>query len=121
MSSLIRCLGVGKVFHSKGAIELWKEKMDCFTTTTPYHELDRIHGDPMVFECENVPGHRTLQLLHEVQTMMKEMKCGPELFKDRIIFMTMYNDIDWDKKDNGTVCVCVLQILKRCPIMKKNF
>ena len=34
-------------------------------------------------------------ILDEIQKMMTESKCEPELFKGRIIFMSMYNDIEW--------------------------
>ena len=49
--------------------------------------------------------HTTLQLLREVQDMMEnEPKRSPHNFEDRIIFMSMYNDIDWSKKDKQQCC-----------------
>ena len=36
---------------------------------------------------------------------MTESKCEPEQFKGRIIFMSMYNDIDWTKRGNKGICV----------------
>ena len=32
--------------------------------------------------------------------MMTKSKCEPEQFKGKIIFMPMYNDIDWTKRGN---------------------
>ena len=51
------------------------------------------------------PGHTTLKLLREVQTKhdREELKVQPKDFKDRIIFMSMYNDIDWNPKDNEDI------------------
>ena len=73
----------------------------------------------MAFEWEIYPGHTTLQLPDEVPLVMREMKCEPGMFKDRIIFMSMYNDIDWDKKHNETVCVAnshmVSDFAQECP------
>ena len=36
--------------------------------------------------------------------MNDETKIQPHDFKDRIVFMSMYNDIDWTKKDNRDTC-----------------
>ena len=58
-------------------------------------DLDGIDGEPMEFEWKHFPGFTTLATLDEIQKMMTESKCEPEQFKGRIIFMSMYNDIDW--------------------------
>ena len=34
------------------------------------------------------------------EKMMTKSMCQPEQFKGRIIFMSMYNDIDWTKRGN---------------------
>ena len=44
-------------------------------------------------------------ILEEIQKMMTESRCEPEQFKGRIIFMSMYNDIDWTKRGNKGICV----------------
>ena len=36
--------------------------------------------------------------------MTTELKCELENFKGRIIFMSMYNDIDWRKRGNRENC-----------------
>ena len=41
----------------------------------------------------------TFDLLAQIQEFMKEHKCDPEQFKGRIIFMSMFNDIVWKKKE----------------------
>ena len=51
---------------------------------------------------ENFPGFTTLQILAEIQTVMREMICEPKQFKGRIIFMSMFYDIMWrDSKNKG--------------------
>ena len=40
-------------------------------------------------------GHTTLELLREILIPMTICGMKPDEFKDRIIFMSMYNDIDW--------------------------
>ena len=52
-----------------------------------------------VARLENFPGSTTLGILDEIQkTMISELKCDLEQFKGRVIFMSMYNDIDWTKR-----------------------
>ena len=47
---------------------------------------------------ENLSGITTLGLLEKIQSLMRDLQCEPEHFKDRIIFMSMYNDIAWGEK-----------------------
>ena len=68
-------------------------------------DVDRIDGEPMEFEWKNFPGFTTLGILGEVQKMMTKSKCEPELSKGRIIFMSMYNDIDWTRRGNKDNCI----------------
>ena len=41
----------------------------------------------------------SLQILQEIQRDLKRKKIEPEEFRGRIIFMSMFNDIDWTKKE----------------------
>ena len=60
----------------------------------------------MEFEWTNFPGYTTLGILDEIQeTMTTELKCEPEHFKGRIIFMPMYNDVDWGKRGIRENCI----------------
>ena len=57
-----------------------------------------------MFEWKIFPGHTTLTQLQKVQNMMEKDNSQPESFKDRIIFMSMYNDICWSRKDKKESC-----------------
>ena len=51
-------------------------------------DLDRIDGEPMEFEWTIFPRFTTLGILDEIQKMMAaELRCEPEEFKGRIIFI----------------------------------
>ena len=50
------------------------------------------------------PGITALQIF-EIQKMVTESKCEPEQLKGRIIFMSMYNDVDWRKRRNKENCI----------------
>ena len=70
-------------------------------STRIWENLERynLDGEPFVFEWEIFPRHTTTQLLHEIQKLMeKELRIQPLKFEERIIFMSMHNDIDWTSK-----------------------
>ena len=59
---------------------------------------------PTEFEWKIFPGFTTLGLLEKIQDLMKDVKCELEHFNDRIIFMSMYNDVAWWEKGNTETC-----------------
>ena len=62
--------------------------------------MNRIDGMPTEFEWKIFPGIITLGLLEKIESLMRDLQCELEHFKDRIIFMSMYNDIAWGEKEN---------------------
>ena len=68
-----------------------------------YYELNGIDGEPVEFEWNIFSGHTILEL-HEIERKMAKDRFRPEEFKDRIIFMPMYNDINWTKDGNLQLC-----------------
>ena len=58
----------------------------------------------MEFEWKIFAGFTTLGILEEIHKFMKEMQCELEQFNDRIIFMSMYNDIAWRETGNPEKC-----------------
>ena len=55
------------------------------------YESNRRHADGV--GVENIPGITTMGFLEKIQSLMRDIQCEPEHFKDRIIFMSMYNNI----------------------------
>ena len=47
----------------------------------------------------------TLQILQQIQKLMRELNCEQERFPGRIIFMSMYNDITWGNEENERSCL----------------
>ena len=84
---------LGRFAEYRQSVKSWTDKIEWFTHSALYRELDRIDGEAVVFEWKIFPGHTTLKLLSEVRNMMeKELAVLPKDFKDRIIFMSMYKD-----------------------------
>ena len=70
-----------------------------------HRELDCIDGESAVFEWKDFPRHTTMQLPRDIQTTMEEHRSQPEQSEDRVIFMSMYNDIDSGKAGHNETCI----------------
>ena len=57
-------------------------------------------------------GFTSLQILQKIQNDVQERNIEPEKFTDRIICMSMFNDIDCTKKGNDEICISNSEIVK---------
>ena len=71
---------------------------------TGYQELIGIDGKPIEFKWYIFPGLASLQFLQEIQHKMAVCQTSPKEFEDRLIFMSMFNYIDWTEKGNYKEC-----------------
>ena len=78
-----------------------------------FKDMNRIDGQPMKFEWKISPRLTTMGILNRVQ-QMEELQCEPENFTGRIIFMSMYNDIEWDRKGTRERGEHNLQTIANC-------
>ena len=111
-------LCLGKMNSYPESIDAWKKKIEWFTSTPQYRELDRIDGEPMEFECKNFQGFTTLQILPRSRTWWLKSSVNLGNWQDKIIFMSMYNDIVWwdeenkelscEFHNNGRICKTIL-------------
>ena len=67
-------------------------------------ELSVIDGEPIEFERNIFPLTST-EILRQIQKDLKHRQMNPEEFEGRILFMSMFNDIDWTKNGNCSECV----------------
>ena len=70
-----------------------------------YKELLGIDGEAIELEWNIFPGSSSLQILQEIQNDLRKRNIEAEKFTDWIIFMSMFNDIEWTKKGNDGICV----------------
>ena len=109
-------LCVGKM--GDDPIATWKSKIKCYSENNHFKDVNRIDGLPPEFEWKIFPGITTLGLLEKIQSLMRDLQCEPEHFKDRI-FMSMYNDIAWrEKKETKKIATTIHRQLR---IMLANF
>ena len=57
------------------------------------------------------PGFTTLQLYGKVTDLLSRLGETPETFTGRILFMSMFNDISCDKKDNEEECLANAKVV----------
>ena len=69
-----------------------------------YAELFGIDGEPIEFEWTNFQGRTSLEMLLNAQADLQSRGFEPEEYRDRIIFVSTFNDIAWTKKGNSEKC-----------------
>ena len=113
-SDSVLCLG--RVHQHPDSNKAWKERIGWIITDKSYRDYDGINGEPTEFEWNIFSGFITLQLCGIVTDLLSRLGETPETFTGRILFMSMFNDISCDKKDNEEECVAnakVVSILAR--------
>ena len=97
-SDSVLCLG--RVHQHPKSDESWKERIGWITTSPSYRDYDGISGEPTEFEWNIFPGLTALQVHGKVTDLLSRLGEEPETFTGRILFMSMFNDISCDNKDN---------------------
>ena len=97
-SDSVLCLG--KVLQHPESNEAWKKRIKGITTEKSYRDYDAINGESTEFEWNIFPGFTTLQLCDKISDLLSYLGQTPESFTGRILFMSMFNDISCDRKDN---------------------
>ena len=113
-SDSVRCLG--KIPSRKEAKTRWASQVSEFQVYSPTDEFLGVGGEALEFEWNIFPGFTTLQILREIQNDLQNENKSPEQFLDRIIFMSMFNDIEWTKKNNEEICTSMSQQVKQYAI-----
>ena len=114
-SDSVLCLG--KMQEHSEANKQLKDQLQYLQRSNGYQELNGIDGKPKGFEWYIFPGHTTLQILQEIQHRMEVCQTSPKEFEDRLIFRSMFNNIDWTEKGSTKN---VLRILQQSTITQKK-
>ena len=93
------------MWGNKEALTRWEGQVEEFKVSLSYKELMKIEGEPIEVEWSILPEFSSLQILQKIQNDLRERNIEPEKFTDRIIFMSMFNDIDWTRKGNEEICM----------------
>ena len=74
-------------------------KIKWYSQNNHFKELNRIDDMQTEFEWKIFWGFTTIDILEEIQKFMKSIQFEFEHFIDRIIFMSMFDEIMWGKSD----------------------
>ena len=83
-----------------------------------YRAYDGINGEPTEFEWNIFPGFTTLQLCDKISDLLSSLGQTPATFTGRILFMSMFNDISCNRKDDKDECLRNAESVK---IFSKRF
>ena len=90
--------------HSE-ANQRWKDQLEEFRHSNSCRELFGIDGESVEFEWNMFPGLTWLEILRKIQKDLPDQNIEPENFEGRIIFMSMFNDIEWTMRGNSGKCI----------------
>ena len=107
----ILCLRLGRVHQYPESNEAWKKRIEWIITDKSYRDYDGINGEPTEFEWNIFPGFDTLLLHGKVTDLLSRLGETPETFTGRILFMSMFNDVSCDKKDNEEECLANAKVV----------
>ena len=102
-SDSVLCLG--KVFQNPECNEALKNRVAGVRVERNYSDFDDVKGESAEFEWNIFPGFTTLQLCDKISNLLSSLGQSPETFTGRILFMSMFNDISCDDKDNKEQCL----------------
>ena len=109
-SDSVLCLG--KVLQHPKSNKAWKNRIGGVRSEKSYRDYDAINGESTEFEWNIFPGCTTLQLCDKINDLLSDLGQTPETFTGRILFMSMFNDISCDRKDNKDECLANAGVVK---------
>ena len=77
-----------------------------------YSDFEDVKGESTEFEWNIFPGFTSLQLCDRISNLLSSLGQSPETFTGRILFMSMFNDISCDRKDNKEQCLKNAEFVK---------
>ena len=90
--------------HSQ-ANRRWEGQVNEFQQSDSYTELFGVDGEPIEFEWHIFPGFLSYDILQRIQKVLQDQNIEPENFEDRVIFVSIFNDIERTKKGNDVICI----------------
>ena len=102
-SDSVLCLG--KVLQHPDSNDAWKNRVAGVRAERSYRDYDAINGESTEFEWNIFTGFTMLQLCDKISDLLSHVGQTPESFTGRILFMSMFNDIFCEGKDNKQQCL----------------
>ena len=97
-SDSVLCLG--KVLQHPECNEAWQNRVAGVRAERNYSDFDDVKGESAEFEWNIFPGFTSLQFCDRISNLLSSLGQSPKPFTGRILFMSLFNDISCDRKDN---------------------
>ena len=101
-SDSVLCLG--KVLQHPECNEAWENRVAGVRAERNYSDFEDVKGESTEFEWNIFPGFTTLQFCDKISNLLSSFGQSLETFTGRILFMSMFNVISCDGKDNKEQC-----------------
>ena len=105
-------LRLGKVLQHPECNEAWRNRLAGVRAERNYRDFEDVKGESTEFEWNIFPGFTSLQLCDRISNLLSSLGQSPETFTGRILFMSMFNDISCDRKDNKVECLKNAEFVK---------
>ena len=102
-SDSLPCLG--KVLQHPECNEAWKSRVAGVRAEKNYRDFQIVSGESTEFEWNIFPEFTSLQLCDKISYLLSSLGQSPETFTGRILFMSMFNDISCERKENKDECL----------------
>ena len=76
-----------------------RKKIEWYGKNNFLEDLNGIDGRKTECAWRMCPRFTTIEIMEEIQTFMKSIQCEAEEFEGRMIFMSMFNEIEWRQDD----------------------
>ena len=96
---------LGRVSRPSEANILWKELIQYYQKSAEYAEVSGIDGEAIEFEWNIFPRFTSIEILRHLQKDLDARQINPDHCEGRILFMSMFNDIDWTKNVKSDACM----------------
>ena len=98
-----------KMLGPEDAIKRWNDQVSTLKMCHTFRELHGLDGEPIDFEWKIFP----LDFSTKFRQDLQGKHVTPETFSDRKIFMSMFNEIDQEKRGNEDACAITSRKIKQ--------
>ena len=85
------------------SVRVWVQDIISYFVSTPKCRIGQHRWRTVCVRVEDFPRAHNKTVLQEIEKLKIELRIPPQDFEDRIIFRSMYNDIDRTAKNNASI------------------
>ena len=102
-SDSVLCLG--KDLQHPESNEAWKNRVAGIRSEKSYRDYDAINAESIEFKWNIFQHSQRCSSVMKINDLLSNLGQTPETFTRRILFMSTFNDISCDRKDNKDECL----------------